>query len=452
MSGLLASSTSRMILGLGETGRSVARWFVRHDIPFLATDTRPEQLSAADVLEAVGSPNRLVSADKVPELMGSITELVVSPGISLEHPWVALAREAGARILGDIDLFAAEVTAPVVGITGSNGKSTVAALLAQMIAACGKRVGLGGNIGIPALDIVGDNVDCYVLELSSFQLERSEPLHLTVATVLNVTEDHLDRHGSLPKYHLAKHMIFRGAKAVVVNRSDPLTQPLLDAPVDVVVWRPGEPDLKEWGIRDVEGRPTICFGFDPVVAVDALCIHGAHNVNNALVALALGTALRLPVDGLVSGLLAFKGLPHRCELVADADGVRWINDSKGTNVGACIAALEGLGGVQDVVLILGGQGKQQDFSVLAPAVQSHCRRVITLGEAARELELALGHLVPVNRASTLEDAVARAADAAESGDVVLLSPACASFDMFAGYAARGDAFRSAVLTSCGVAA
>jgi len=452
MASVLASSTTRMILGLGETGTSVARWFIAQGIEFLATDTRPEVLTAATVLEVVEDEWRIVAADDVPAALERTNELIVSPGIALDHQWVETARKAGARIIGDIDLFVAEASAPIIGITGSNGKSTVAALVAHMIEACGKKVGLGGNIGMPALTVLDPATDFYVLELSSFQLERSEPLDLDVATVLNITADHLDRHGSMPKYHLAKHRIFRGAKAVVVNRSDPLTQPLVDTPVGVVIWRPEEPDLREWGVRVSDGKRFICRGFDPVVEVDQLIIKGTHNVNNALVALAICTALKLPIEAAVDGLLSFCGLPHRCELVAEAAGVKWINDSKGTNVGACIAALEGLGRSQNVILIVGGQGKQQDFAPLADPVQAHCRRVITMGEAARDLEVVLGQLVPVNRVQTIEAAVDRAGEAAEEGDIVLLSPACASFDMFDNYQARGDAFRVAVTERSGVAA
>ena len=452
MASVLASSTTRMILGLGETGTSVARWFVSQGIEFLATDTRPEVLTSVPVREAVGSDRRLVAAEDVPAALKRVNELIVSPGIPLEHPWVEEARTVGARIIGDIDLFIAEAAAPVIGITGSNGKSTVAALVAHMIATCGKKVGLGGNIGMPALSVLDPTTDFYVLELSSFQLERSEPLNLDVATVLNVTADHLDRHGSMPKYHLAKHRIFRGAKAVVVNRSDSLTQPLVETPVDVIIWRPEEPDLKEWGVRVNDGESMICRGFDPVVKVAQLFIKGTHNVHNALVALAICSALKLPVETAVEGLLTFQGLPHRCELVAEEAGVKWINDSKGTNVGACIAALNGLGGSQNIILIVGGQGKQQSFASLEDPVQAHCRRVITMGEAARDLEVALGHVVPVNRVQSLEAAVDRAASAAEEGDIVLLSPACASFDMFDNYQARGDAFRAAVTSLIGVAA
>ena len=452
MASVLASSTTRMILGLGVTGTSVARWFVSQGIEFLATDTRPDVLTSAPAREAVGSDRRLVAAEDMSVALKRVNELIVSPGIPLEHPWVEAARISGARIIGDIDLFIAEAAAPVIGITGSNGKSTVAALVAHMIATCGKKVGLGGNIGMPALSILDPTTDFYVLELSSFQLERSEPLSLDVATVLNVTADHLDRHGSMPKYHLAKHRIFRGAKAVVVNRSDSLTQPLVETPVDVIIWRPEEPDLKEWGVRVNDGESMICRGFDPVVKVAQLPIKGTHNVHNALVALAICSALKLPVETAVEGLLTFQGLPHRCELVAEEAGVKWINDSKGTNVGACIAALNGLGGSQNIILIVGGQGKKQSFASLEDPVQAHCRRVITMGEAARDLEVALGHVVPVNRVQSLEAAVDRAASVAEEGDIVLLSPACASFDMFDNYQARGDAFRAAVTNLIGVAA
>ncbi len=443
--GLIATTERRMVLGMGATGCSVARWWQARGVPFIAADTRAQLASSFELRRDLGPEAEVYFGDIDTAVLDGVSELVVSPGIAIDHPLVEYARAAGTRVIGDIDLFVEAANAPVIGITGSNGKSTVTAMLGSMIAACGKRVAVGGNFGTPALDLLDADVDCYVLELSSFQLERAEPLDLAVATVLNVSPDHLDRHGSLPVYHQAKHRVYRGAKAVVANRADPLTIPLLEQAVKVVLWRPDEPDLKEFGVREINGVAHICRGFEPLIPVASLPLPGTHNVANALAAIAIGVAGGFPLDGLVDGLRHFRGLPHRCELIAEDGDVRWINDSKGTNVGATVAALEGLGGDQNVILIAGGVGKGQDFSQLrVPAMQS-CRRVLILGESAREIELALGGQVPVQRVADIGAAVMRAKALARPGDVVLLSPACASFDMFNSYQARGDAFREAVI-------
>ena len=444
---LIASNERRGVLGLGVTGCSVARWWRSQGCPFIALDTRPEMADSLSARKAAGPDTPLYFGNLDPALVECLSELVVSPGIALDHPLVAHAAANGVRILGDIDLFVASATAPVVGITGSNGKSTVTALLAAMIEGCGKRVAAGGNLGTPALDLLETDPDFFVLELSSFQLERSEPLNLAAATVLNISADHLDRHGSLPQYHQAKHRIFRGASAVVANRSDPLTLPMVTDGSRQYLWVPSEPDLGELGIRSVAGEAWICSGLEPLLALDRIALKGRHNQSNALAALALGMAVGLPVQDLLLGLEAFGGLPHRCELVLERDGVSWINDSKATNVASVRSALAGLGGQQNVVLIAGGVGKEQEFDALQPEVEQHCRRVLTLGEAARDIELALAARTPVQRVGSLQEAVLRAREVVLPGDVVLLSPACASFDMFDSFEARGEVFREAVLTT-----
>ena len=242
-----------MVLGLGVTGCSVIRWWRAQGVPFKAADTRPGMAQDSEVLAAIGADTDVYFGEINPQILDTVSELVVSPGIALDDPFVQLARDRGIRIIGDIDIFMALAKAPVIGITGSNGKTTVTALLGTMLRQCGKQVAVGGNVGTPALDLLDDSVELYVLELSSFQLERAQDLGLSVATVLNVSADHLDRHGSMPRYHLAKHRIFQGAKAVVVNRADPLTIPLLEHAVDVLIWRPDEPDLNEFGTRIIDG-------------------------------------------------------------------------------------------------------------------------------------------------------------------------------------------------------
>jgi len=448
--GVIASSVNRVVVGLGVTGLSCARYLYRRRLEFSVLDTRDEPPG----LEALRRemPDVPVYAGSYPaDLLSSADELVVSPGIALDAPLITDALAAGATLQGDIDLFVREAAAPVVGITGSNAKSTVTELLGQMARDAGLRVGVGGNLGTPALDLLDDATELYVLELSSFQLERAGTLGLEVATVLNISADHLDRHGDLPRYHQAKHAIFRGCRKAVVNRDDPLTVPLLADEVPVISWTMRQPELNGFGLRDIDGRDMLCRGFGPLLPSGEVGLPGRHNVANALAALALGYAAGLPLPGMCETLRRFKGLPHRCEVVADVGGVRYIDDSKGTNTGATQAALSGLGGFRDIVLIAGGQGKGADFNSLRPAVERHCKALVLIGEDASQLEQALGDVAPSIRASSMEEAVRAAAQLAGAGDTVLLSPACASFDMFSGYAARGRAFAAAVKTLGGVA-
>ena len=441
--GVIASSVNRVVVGLGVTGWSCARYFRRRGVAFSVVDTRPD----APGLEAFRKemPDVPVYAGEYPpELVTGADELVVSPGVAMDAPLVERARAAGVSIVGDIDLFVREAAAPVVGITGSNAKSTVTELLGQMARDAGLDVGVGGNLGTPALDLLDAGNSLYVLELSSFQLERAGDLRLAVATVLNISPDHLDRHGSMPRYHQAKHRIFRGCRKAVVNRDDPLTIPLLAPDVEVISWRMGKPELGGFGLGEVEGEETLYHGFEPLLASRELGLVGRHNVANALAALALGHAAGLPLAGMVATLRRFRGLPHRCQKVGEVAGVSYINDSKGTNIGATIAALQGMGAGRNILLIAGGQGKGADFTQLQAAVADHCKALLLLGEDAPLLQAALEHCAPVTRVGSMEEAVTAAAAQAAAGDVVLLSPACASFDMFTGYANRGDVFSHAV--------
>lgn len=441
---LIASSESRVIFGLGVTGLSCARFLHARGVDFSVVDTR-DKPPGLDTLRSE-MPQVPVFVGEVPgSLLDSVGELIVSPGVALSEPHVKRAIDAGAHVLGDIDLFVQEAQAPVIGITGSNAKSTVTELLGAMARAAHLDVGVGGNLGTPALDLLSPDRDLYVLELSSFQLERAGDLGLAVATVLNVSADHLDRHGSLPLYHQVKHRIFRGCKAAVVHRDDTLTVPLLGEDVRVISWRLREPELQGFGLRrEDDGTEMIYHGFDAWLPVAEVGLAGRHNLGNVLAALALGHAAGLEREPMLVAVREFSGLPHRCQPVATHAGVRYVNDSKGTNVGAAIAALEGLGGEGNVWLIAGGQAKGADFTALHGVVARRCRRVLVLGEAAPALEAALAERVELTRVADMAEAVRVAAAGAEPGDLVLLSPACASFDMFSGYADRGDAFVAAV--------
>ena len=441
--GVIASSVSRVVVGLGVTGVSCARYLYARDIPFTVIDTRAEPPGLRELRQEM--PDVAIYAGDYPAgLIDSATELIVSPGIAMDDPVVVRALAADAEVLGDIDLFVRAARAPVVGITGSNAKSTVTELLGQMARDTGLNVGVGGNLGTAALDLLADDRELYVLELSSFQLERAGSLDLAVATVLNVSADHLDRHGNMPNYHQAKHRIFRGCAKAVVNRSDPLTLPLVAADVEIISWRVSEPELGGFGLRQVDGVEHLCCGFETLLSVEQLALAGRHNVANALAALALGHAVGLPLASMVATLCEFRGLPHRCEQVAQINGVSFVNDSKGTNVGATEAALHGLGGERNIILIAGGQSKGADFTRLQAAVQQHCKLLVLLGEDAGKMQQALAGSAPVVMALSMDGAVTAAAQQAAPGDCVLLSPACASFDMFAGYAQRGVAFCEAV--------
>ena len=442
-SATIASSERRVIFGLGATGQSVARWWRQQGVAFAAVDTRAERaddpVAVADI-----DQDRAAFGDVDAAFVDNCTEMIVSPGVALDHPLVERARGQGCRVRGDIDLFMEAAQAPVVGITGSNGKSTVTSILGAMIAACGVKVSVGGNLGRPALDLLVDEPDLYVLELSSFQLERSEVLGLDLATVLNISADHLDRYASLTDYHRAKQAIHKQVGHVVANRDDPLTIPLVPEDTPVTWWRSGEPDLNEFGLLERDGMTWLCRGPERLVCTDELQLAGRHNHLNVLAALALGSALKMPIEGLIEGAKQYRGLPHRCQLVSQVNGVRFIDDSKGTNVGATAAALEGLAGAGQIWLIIGGQGKGQDFSLLKPVLAQINVRLLVLGEATEQIVADLGQDTPIEVMSSLEDAVNLSAVSAQPGDIVLLSPACASFDMFTSYVERGERFQAAV--------
>ena len=442
-SATIASSERRLIFGLGATGQSVARWWRQQGAAFAALDTRAERADDAAAVADIDRDNAAFGDVDV-AFVERCTEMIVSPGVALDHPLIERARGQGCRVRGDIDLFMEAAQAPVVGITGSNGKSTVTSIVGEMIAACGVKVAVGGNLGRPALDLLADEPELYVLELSSFQLERSETLSLSLATVLNISADHLDRYASMTDYHRAKHAIHKQVGHVVANRDDPLTIPLVPEDTPVTWWRSGEPDLNEFGLVERDGVAWLCRGPERLLCTDELQLAGKHNHLNVLAALSLGSALKMPLEGLIEGAKQYRGLPHRCRLISQIKGVRFIDDSKGTNIGATAAALEGLAGAGQIWLIIGGQGKGQDFSLLKPVLTRINVRLLVMGEATEQIRADLGEHTPMDVMSSLEDAVTLSAASAQPGDTVLLSPACASFDMFSSYVERGERFQAAV--------
>jgi len=442
---LIASDQFRIVVGLGKSGMSLVRHLARQGVPFAVVDTR-ENPPELETLRTHYPQVEVRCGELDADFLSRASELYVSPGLSLQTPAIQKAAEQGVRLSGDIELFARLAKAPIVAITGSNAKSTVTTLVGEMARKAGKHVGVGGNLGTPALDLLGDNVDLYVLELSSFQLETCERLNAEVATVLNVSEDHMDRYSGMAAYHLAKHRIFRGARQVVVNRDDPLSRPLMSEQVPCWTFGCGQPDFNGFGLREHDGEKWLAFQFDPLMPVKDLKIRGAHNQANALAALALGHAAGLPFEPMLEALREFSGLAHRCQWVGEKAGVHYYNDSKATNVGAALAAIEGLGSdiAGKLVLLAGGDGKGADFEPLRKPISAFCRAVVLLGRDAERLAESLNTDIAIVHVSTLEQAVERAAALAEPGDAVLLSPACASLDMFRNFEERGRLFAQAV--------
>jgi UDP-N-acetylmuramoylalanine--D-glutamate ligase len=442
------------IVGLGRTGLSSARWLSARGWRVVVTDSRAEPPELPG-LRALDPAIEVALGGLDANVLDGATLVVASPGVALSEPIFAEARRRGLEIVGDIELFAREAKAPVVGITGTNGKSTVTTLLGRMAERAGIRVRVGGNLGEPALDLlpapsVASTVppvspDLYVLELSSFQLEATETLHLKAATVLNVTADHLDRYPSIEAYAAAKARIYARCDTAVVNLDDPLVRDMptpaqrtlafslrADAGADFAVAERAEGAGERWLMRREE----------PLLPLGALRISGLHNAANALAALALGEALELPMASMLTELAAFPGLPHRTQWVAEIGGVTYVNDSKGTNVGATLAAVGGMPG--PLVLIAGGDGKNQDFAPLADAFRGKVRHAVLIGRDAGKIAEVLQGVCRTARAGSLEEAVRAAARAANPGDTVLLSPACASLDMFRDYTHRGAVFAQAV--------
>ncbi|KJK17442.1 UDP-N-acetylmuramoyl-L-alanine--D-glutamate ligase [Pseudomonas sp. NPDC087612] len=441
---LIASDHFRIVVGLGKSGMSLVRFLANRGIAFAVADTRdnPPEL---DTLRRDFPQVEVRCGELDVEFLCRADELYVSPGLALATPALQQAAARGVKLSGDIELFARNAKAPIIAISGSNAKSTVTTLVGEMAAAAGKRVAVGGNLGTPALDLLSDDVELYVMELSSFQLETTDQLNAEVATVLNVSEDHMDRYSGLPAYHLAKHRIFRGARQVVVNRQDALSRPLLSEGQPVWTFGLNAPDFKAFGLREESGEKYLAFEFQNLMPVRELKIRGAHNQSNALAALALGHAVGLPMDAMLSSLRTFAGLAHRCQWIRERNGVNWYDDSKATNVGAALAAIEGLGADIDgkLVLVAGGDGKGADFSALRAPVAANCRAVVLLGRDAERLAQALGDDVPQIRVNTLDEAVQQCAELAQPGDAVLLSPACASLDMFKNFEERGRLFAQA---------
>ncbi len=438
-----STSGRTLVVGLGATGLSVARYLARLGEPVLVIDSR-EAPPGLEALRKAQPDVRVVLKSLDVRWLEGVSRVVVSPGLGLDKPLVVEARRRGINVLGDIELFARVADAPVIAVTGSNGKSTATTLTARMLEAAGLAAPAGGNLGPPALDLLAGagRVNVYVLEISSFQMETTESLRPRAAAVLNVSADHLDRHGDLVQYAALKAKLLTAAETAVYNRDNPLVREMARSCADAVPFSVREPLARGYSIVEHGGRRHFARDGRPLLATDALELRGAHNEANALAALALAATVLPDLDAAVGALAAFEGLPHRCRFVAERSGVTYIDDSKGTNVGASIAAIGGL--AAPLILIAGGVSKGADFAPLAAAARGKVAAAVLIGAAAPELEQAFAGVCPTRRAQTMPAAVAAAAELASPGATVLLSPACASQDMFTDYRQRGEIFAAAV--------
>lgn len=438
-------SEYRVVVGLGKTGFSLARFLKQQGLVFYVVDTRREPPSLEMFRQQF--PGVYIEAGVIDEkLIAGAREILMSPGVSLDEAFLTAARAARVPVAGDIEIFFRQAQAPIVAITGSNAKSTVTTLVGEMAKAAGIRVAVGGNLGTPALELLDANAELYVLELSSFQLETVSSFTAKVAVCLNISEDHMDRYHSLADYVAAKHRIYERCETAIFNRNDQHTQPAASLPCRRVSFGLNGAAVGDYGCVTRAGSQWLVRGEEALIAVNGIRLVGMHNMANCLAALAIGEAAGLQRDAMLAVLKSFPGLPHRCQWVADIKGVRFIDDSKGTNVGATLAAIEGLAeaGRRNLVLIAGGEGKGADFSPLAPACARAVKTCVLIGRDGKLIEQALGKATTTIYATDMPQAVRTAAGIAQRGDTVLLSPACASFDMFRNYEHRGECFVAAV--------
>ncbi len=435
-----------LVVGLGPTGASMVRFLRARGAHVSVTDSRAQPPAAAEITAAFPDVATAFGAFDASSLDG-IEAVAVSPGVPFSVPLLRTARARSLPVVGDLELFARAMRergagVRVAAVTGSNGKSTVTSMLAAMARAAGLATAAGGNLGPPALDLLGEEAELFVIEASSFQLESTASLRTATAVVLNLSADHMDRHSSLDEYAALKARIYMGCDRPVVNLDDERVRgmPVETAPADFTL---AEPCAGQYGVRrDRNGERWLAYGETLLQPVAELRIPGRHNIANALAAWAMGDALGLPHAAMRSALASFTGLAHRCQQIAKINGVVWYDDSKGTNVGATLAAVAGLEG--PLVLLAGGESKGGDFRPLAPVLRRKARAAILFGRDAGIIAEHLGDAVPLQRASDMRDAVVRAAAVARAGDSVLLSPGCASFDMFRNYAHRGEQFAAEV--------
>jgi UDP-N-acetylmuramoylalanine--D-glutamate ligase len=437
--GLNPDRSLLFVVGLGTTGLSIVRFLSHYHFKFTLVDSRTQPPMVEQLLNEFPTV-RLITGDFKSVDFSEATHLIVSPGIALDQPEIKAVCLNGTVLVSDIDLFALSANAPIVAITGSNGKSTVTTMLGEMGRAAGKKTAIGGNLGTAALDLLTEEAAFYVLELSSFQLERTHVLNATVATVLNISADHLDRHKTFENYILEKEKIFRGDGQMVLNTDDPNVA-RMQVRGRTPLWFSLSQSLS-FHLATKENCEYLAYNNNYLMPCDDLPLEGGHNKANALAALALGYAVGLDFNEMCLALKEFKGLEHRMQTVAKIKGIHWVNDSKATNVGSCIAALNGYD--DKVILLAGGDAKGADMSELQLSVKKNVKSIILMGKDAKLIEQALNNCIPSYYADSMEAAVLFAAKIGNIGDTVLLSPACASLDQYKNYQQRGDCFVAAV--------
>jgi UDP-N-acetylmuramoylalanine--D-glutamate ligase len=436
-----------VVVGLGKTGLSCVRYLHAQGKQIVVMDTRTVPPCLDELTQKY--PNiQCILGSLNKEILCRADEIILSPGVALSTPEIKAAINLQIPVRGDIDLFAEAAKAPIIAITGSNGKSTVTTLLGDMAKNAGLNVGVGGNLGIPALELLDDSVGLYIIELSSFQLETTHSLNAESVVLLNLSEDHMDRYPSKIAYLQAKQRIFKGAKQVIVNDDEVLSSPLVNSSMKLIHFGLKSNDLDKFSILSKDGERYLAKGFEPLISVNELKIRGEHNISNALAALALGSSVGLAMSKMLATLKEFKGLSHRCQFVRSIAGVEYVNDSKGTNPGSVVTALRSLGKeiTGKVILIAGGDSKGADLSPLYEPIKEFVKALVLIGVDAKKFEQLFDGITSVCREETLEEAVVQASSIAETGDLVLLSPACASFDMFKNYEHRGDIFTEEVLS------
>ncbi len=440
MSGKRKTAAQDMVVGIGATGLSIARYLQRSDSNAMFFDSRDEPPGLEELKEMFPDAKVLLGGSKLPK---SVQRIIASPGVADSHPLLAKAHKKKIEVISDIELFARDASAPFVAVTGSNGKSTVTTLLYHMCVADGREVLAGGNLGEPALDLLGqDQPDVYVLELSSFQLHRTQNLPAQIAVLLNVSADHLDWHKDEDEYRQSKYRVFRDAKSAVSNRADEEAAKHTRHCEQVVSFGLDAPADGHFGLRVDDEETYLARGETLLLATRDLAMYGMHNQLNALAALAAGDLLGLEMEAMLQVLVEFPGLPHRMQFVARIGAVDYINDSKATNVAAAVASIESIDKM--LVLVAGGDGKGGDFGDLSAAVEDKLRGAVLIGKDAEKIAHALETVMPVHFADTMGAAVSMAAQCAESDDTVLLAPACASLDQYENYMERGDSFCDAV--------
>ncbi len=433
-----------LVVGLGKTGMSCVRHLKQQGLGVVVTDTRTQPPYLQE-LSSQYPDVTFVSGELRADLCQQARQIIVSPGVSLKQSALQSAIANGKPVYGDIELFCQQAQAPIIAVTGSNGKSTVTTLVTKMAMAAGKNVLSGGNLGTPALDLLEQPVpEFYILELSSFQLESTSSLNAYASVVLNLSSDHMDRYADMDEYACAKQRIFKGDGVMVINKDDERVSAMLESGRNVRTFSIEQAGPADFSVRNIDNDDWLCRGDEKLITAAELGIKGRHNVANALAAIALATEMEVPKSSMHYVLTSFFGLPHRCQFVANLNDVDYINDSKATNVGASIAAIEGMARPGRIILIAGGDSKEADLQPLLPVLVEHVKALVLIGQDAELFTALVTDQIPYSRATDMQEAASIARETAVAGDVVLLAPACASLDMFESYQHRGDAFIHAV--------